>query len=95
MLFRFQTKQQPQGPTHNEKQKNIKPSLDKVEQKHMTKISQGHKRITTRKILATNNKVLVRTSSLLFFKKYQQPIIKVWSVPVLICETIRYDNVPM
>ena len=28
VLFRFKTQQQPQGPTHNKKQKNIKPSLD-------------------------------------------------------------------
>ena len=35
-----------------------------------------------KKIPATNNKVLVRTSSLRFFKKYQQSIIKFWSVPV-------------
>ena len=39
----------------------------------MTKISQGNKKITTRKIPATNNKFLVCTA---FFKKYQQPIVK-------------------
>ena len=55
----------------------------------MTKISQGNKKITTRKIPVTNNKVLVRTDSLLFFKKYRQPIIKFWSVPVPVRETVR------
>ena len=30
----------------------------------------------------SNNKVLVRTSSLRFFKIYRQPIIKFWLVPV-------------
>ena len=55
----------------------------------MTKISQGNKKVTTRKIPATNNKVLVRTGSLLFFKKYGQPIIKLWFVPVLVRETVR------
>ena len=48
----------------------------------MTTKSQGNKKLTRRKILATNNKVLVRTSSLCFFKKYQQPIIKFWFVTV-------------
>ena len=55
----------------------------------MTKISQGNKKITTRKIPATNNKVLVRTGSLLFFKEYGQPIIKLWFVPVPVRETVR------
>ena len=40
----------------------------------MTTISQGNKKITTRKIPAMNNKVLVHTGSLRFFKKYRQPI---------------------
>ena len=43
----------------------------------------------TRKISAKNNKVLVRTGSLRFFKKYRQPIIKFWSVPVPVRETVR------
>ena len=38
----------------------------------MATMSQGNKKI--RKIPATNNKVLVHTGSLCFFKKYQQPI---------------------
>ena len=41
------------------------------------------------KIPATNNKVLVRTGSLLFFKKYRQPIMKFWSIPVPVRETVR------
>ena len=60
----------------------------------MTKMSQGNKKITTRKIPATNNKVLVRTGSLRFFKKYRQPIIKFWSVPVPVRETVRL-NIPL
>ena len=39
----------------------------------MATMSQGNKKIT-RKIPATNNKALVHTGSLCFFKKYQQPI---------------------
>ena len=54
----------------------------------MTKISQGNKTMT-RKITATNNKVLVRTGSLLFFKKYWQPIIKFWSVPLPVHKAVR------
>ena len=38
-------------------------------------MSHGNKKIT-RKILATNNKVLFCTGSLGFFKKYQQPMIR-------------------
>ena len=57
----------------------------------MTTMSQGNKKITTTKIPATNNKVLVLTGSLRFFKKYRQPIIKFWSVPVR--ETVRMFNV--
>ena len=56
----------------------------------MTTMSQGNKKITTREIPATNNKVLVRTSSLLFVKKYRQPIIKFRSVPVPVRETVRF-----
>ena len=51
-------------------------------------MSQGNKNITTRKIPAANNKVLVRTGSLRFFKKYRQPIIKFWSVPVPVREKV-------
>ena len=48
---------------------------------NMTKISsQRNKKITTKKIPTTNNKVLVCKSSLCFFKKYPQPIIKFWPV---------------
>ena len=36
-----------------------------------------------------NNKVLVRTGSLHFFKKYRQPVIKFWSVPVPVRETVQ------
>ena len=54
----------------------------------MTTMSQGNKKITTRKIPATNNKVLVRTDSLRFFKKYRQPIIKFWSIQVPVRETV-------
>ena len=56
----------------------------------MTKMSQGNKKITTSKIPATSNKVLVRTGSLSFFKKYQEPIIKFWSVPVPVRKTVRF-----
>ena len=54
----------------------------------MTKMSQGNKKIIARKIPATNNKVYVRMGSLGFSKKYWQPIIKFWSVEVLVCETV-------
>ena len=43
----------------------------------MTTKAQGNKKITTRKISATNNKVLVRTCSLCFFKAYRQPFWKI------------------
>ena len=55
----------------------------------MTTMSQRNKKITTRKIPATDIKVLVRTGSLRFFKKCRQPIIKFWSVPVPVRETVR------
>ena len=55
----------------------------------MTTMSQVNKKMATRKIPATNNKVLFRTSSLRFFKKYRQPIIKFWSVPIPVRETVR------
>ena len=55
----------------------------------MTTMSQGSKKITTRKIPATNNKVLVHIGSLHFFKKYQQPIEKFWLVPVPVCVTVQ------
>ena len=55
----------------------------------MITMSQGNKKITTRKKLATNNKVLVHTGGLrCFFKKYQQPIEKFWLVPVPVRETV-------
>ena len=54
----------------------------------MTTMSQDGNKKITRKIMATNNKVLVRTGSLAFFKKYQQPIEEFWSVPVPVCETV-------
>ena len=37
----------------------------------MTTISQGNKKITTRKIPAMNNKALVRGGSVRFFEKYR------------------------
>ena len=55
----------------------------------MTTMLQGNKKITTRKILSTNNKVLVCTGSLHFLKKYWQPIIKFWLVLALVCKTVR------
>ena len=55
----------------------------------MTTIPQRIKKTTSKKILARNNKVLVCTGSLHFFKKYQQPIEKFWSVPVPGRETVR------
>ena len=58
----------------------------------MIKMSQGNKKITTRKIPATNNKVLARTGNFLFFKKYRQLIIKFWSIPVPVRETVRIKN---
>ena len=48
----------------------------------MTTMSQGNKKITTRKIPATNNTALICTGTLRFFKKYRQPIEKFWLVPV-------------
>ena len=56
----------------------------------MHKMSQWNKKITKRKMPATNNKVLVRTGSLCFFNKYQQPVIKFWSVPVPGHETVWF-----
>ena len=55
----------------------------------MTTMSQGNKKVTTRKIPATNNNFLVHTGSLCFFKKYRQPIEKFWSVLVSVGETVR------
>ena len=55
----------------------------------MTKMSQGNKKITTRKIPGMNSKVLVSTGSLCLFKKYLQPITKIWCVPVLVFETVQ------
>ena len=59
----------PKVPNYK-KHKNIKPSLDRLGQRHMTKKLQGNKKITKRKIQATNNKFLARTGSLHFFRKY-------------------------
>ena len=53
----------------------------------MTAMLQGNKKIT-RKISATNDKVLFRTGILRFFKKFRQPVTKFWSVPVR--ETVCY-----
>ena len=77
-FFFFCHDNNPKAP-QNEKQKTIKPlSLDRQDkQRHMTTMSLGNKKIT-RKMPATNSKVLVHTGSLHFFKKYQQPIIKLW-----------------
>ena len=57
----------------------------------MTTMSLRNKKIRTRKIPVTNNKVLVGIGSLCFFKKCRQPIEKFWSVPVLapVRETVR------
>ena len=59
----------------------------------MTKIWQGNKKIT-RKILATNNEMFIHTGSFHFFKKYWQPIIKFWSVLVLVHKTVQKDISP-
>ena len=59
----------------------------------MTTISPGNKKITTRKIPATCNKVLVHTGSLHFFKKYWLfSIEKFWLVPVPVRETQGCSN---
>ena len=58
----------------------------------MTAMSEGNKKITTRKISETNNKVLIRTGSLRFFKKNRQTIKKFWLVPVPVRETIRIQK---
>ena len=55
----------PKDP-QNEKQKNVKPSSLNRWDKEM---SQGNKKITTRKTPAINNKILVRTGSLRFSQK--------------------------
>ena len=56
----------------------------------MTAMSQGNKKITSRKIPATN-KVLVHTGSLRFFKKYQLPITKFSLVPLPVRETVHIN----
>ena len=56
----------------------------------MTAMSQGNKKITSRKVLATN-KVLVHTGSLCFFKKYQPPITKFWLVLLPVRETVHIN----
>ena len=55
----------------------------------MTKAAQGNKKITTKKLPATNNKVLIPAGRLRFLKKYRQSIIKFWSVRVSVRETVR------
>ena len=64
-------------------------------------MSQGNKKIKTRKVPATKKGFLIRAGSLiqpvLFFKKYRQPIIKFWPVPVAVHETVHisiYNMVP-
>ena len=47
----------------------------------MTKMSQGNEKITTRKIPATNNKVLIHTGSLRFLKKYRETNYKIFMHP--------------
>ena len=89
VLFGFKT------PTtlspHKTKNKNIKPlSLDRSH-KDMTTMSQGNKKIT-RKIPATNNKYWFLPVVCAFLKKYRQPIINLWSVPVALRETVRWKN---
>ena len=58
----------------------------------MTKMSQGNKKIKARKVPATKKGFLIRTGSLiqpvLFLKKYRQPIIKFWPIPVAVHETV-------
>ena len=92
VLFGFKTQQQPWSPMHKTKNRKILNHHHSTgrTKTHMTTMSQGNKKITTRKILATNNKVLVCTGSLHFFKKYRQPIIKFWSVPVPVHETVQF-----
>ena len=55
----------------------------------MITMSKGNKKITKRKLPATNNKVLVRTGSLHIFKKYRQSLIKFWSILVPVRGTVR------
>ena len=66
MLFGSKTQQPLRPRPQNKKQKNIKPSSLDMYLGHTKTMSQGNKKITTRKILATNNKVLVHTGSLHF-----------------------------
>ena len=91
VIFGFKSQQQPQPRPHilrkTEKILNHY-SIAIIRAKTWVKYHKETKKITRRKIPVTNNKVLVRTGSLLFFKKYRQPIIKFWSVPVPVRETI-------
>ena len=68
VLFGFKTQQQPWSPMHKTKNRKILNHHHSIgrTKTHMTTMSQGNKKITTRKILATNNKVLVCTDSLCF-----------------------------
>ena len=84
VLFGFKTQQQPYGPTKRKKRKmlNHHHSIGRTKT-YDYNVTRKNKKITTRKKLATNNKVLVRSGSLRFFKNYQQPIIKFWWVPAV------------
>ena len=55
----------------------------------MTKIMSQVGKSMTRKILATNNSILVCTGSLYFFKKNWQPILKIGFIPVLAHKAVR------
>ena len=90
VLFDLRHNNNPKAP-HTTKNKKILNhySIAISKAKTWLKYHKETKKITRRKIPAKNNKVLVRTGSLLFFRKYWQPIIKFWSVPVPIRETIR------
>ena len=69
-------------------------TIGRLVDRYMTKISQGNKKITTRKVPATNNKIFVLTGSFHFFKKYRQPIITFWSVPVPARDTVCFFFLP-
>ena len=66
------------------KNKKYKTITGLVGQRYMTKMSQSNKKIRIKEKLPKNNKVLVLIGrlwhSLRFFKKYRQPIRKLWSV---------------
>ena len=58
-------------------------------------MSQGNKKITTRKIPAANNKVLVRTGSFHFSQEIPATDYKISSVPGPVHETVRKINNPL